>query len=107
MNQIQDFFFREDISRAVPGKTVSTAFKEHKAKYLLSITVEDAYKILQDENPAFPYKIIIFKNFYPPNVRIPRSSDCMQCACPKHTNVEKKIAALNAIMRRLVIPLYM
>ena len=54
MNRIQDFFFREDISRAVP---VSAAFKQHKAKYLLSMTVEDAYKILQDENPAFPYNI--------------------------------------------------
>ena len=29
----------------------------HKRKYLLSMTVEDAYKILQDENPAFPYNI--------------------------------------------------
>ena len=48
MNQIQDFFFREDIIRVVPGKTVSAAFKEHKAQYLLSMTVEDAYKILQD-----------------------------------------------------------
>ena len=107
MNRIQDFFFREDVSRAVAGKTVSAAFKEHKAKYLLSMTVEDAYKILQDENPAFPYKFTILKKFRPPNVRIPRSSDCIQCTCPKLTNVEKKIGALNAIMRRLVIPIYM
>ena len=107
MNQIQDCFFREDISRAVPGKTVSAAFKQHKAKYLLSMTVEDAYQILRDENPAFPYKFIIFKKIRPANVRIPRSSDCIQCACPKHTNVERKIAALNAIMKRLVIPIYM
>ena len=57
MNKIQDLFYREDISRAVPGKTVSAAFKQHKAKYLLNITVEDAYKILRDENPAFPYNI--------------------------------------------------
>ena len=70
-------------------------------------TVEDAYKILRDENPAFPYKFIIFKKFRPPNVRIPRSSDCIQCACPKHTNVERKIAALNAIIKRLVIAIYM
>ena len=106
MNQIQDFFFREDKSRAVPGKTVSAAFK-HKAKYLLSMTVEDAYKILRDENPAFLYKFIIFKKFHPPNVRIPRFSDHFQCACPKHTNVERKTAALNAIMKRLIIPIYM
>ena len=106
MNHIQDFFFREDISRVVQGKTVSAAFKP-KAKYLLSMTVEDAYKILRDENPAFPYKFIIFKKFRPPNVRIPRFSDHIQCACPKHTNVERKIAALNAIMKRLVIPIYM
>ena len=74
MNRIHNFFFREDISRAVPGKTVSAAFKQHKAKYLLSITVEDAYKILQDENPAFPYKFTIFKKFHPPNVRNPTYS---------------------------------
>ena len=102
MNRIQDFFFREDTSRAVPGKTMSAAFKQHKAKYLLSMTVEDAYKILRDENPAFPYKFTIFKKFHPPNVRIPRFSDRIQCACPKHTNVERKIAALNVIMKRLV-----
>ena len=102
MNQIQDFFFREDIRRAVPGKTVSAAFKQQKAKYLLSITVEDVYKILRDENPAFPYTFTIFKKFRPPNVRILRFSDHIQCACPKHTNVERKIAALNAIMKRLV-----
>ena len=107
MNQIQDIFFQEDISRAVPGKTVSAAFKQHKAKYLLSMTIEDSYKILRDENPAFPYKFTIFKKFCPPNVRIPRSCDRIQCACPKHTNVERKIAALNAIMKRLVIPIYM
>ena len=103
MNRIQDFFFREDISRAVPGKTVWAAFKQHKAKCLLSMTVEDAYKILWDENPAFPYKFTIFKKFRPPNVRIPRFSDRIQCTCPKHTNVERKIAALNAIMKRLVL----
>ena len=91
-NQIQDFFLREDIIRGVPRKTVSAAFKQHKAKYLLSMTVEDAYKILRDENPAFPYKFIIFKKFRPPNVRIPRFSDHIQCACPRHTNVERKTA---------------
>ena len=101
MNRIKDFFFRENINKAVPGKTVSAAFKQHKAKYLLSMTVEDAYKILQD-NIAFPYKFTIFKKFLPPNVRIPRLSDRIQCTCPKHTNVERKIAALNAIMSRLV-----
>ena len=104
MNRIQDFFFREDISRAIPGKTVSAAFKQHKAMYLLSMTVEDAYKILRDENPGFPYKFTILKKFRPPNVRSPRFSDHIQCACPKHTNVERKTAALSAIMRRLVIP---
>ena len=67
---------------------MSVAFKQHKEKYLLSMTVEDAYTILRDENPAFPYKFTIFKKFCPPNVRIPRSSDCIQCICPKHTNVE-------------------
>ena len=46
MNRIYDFFFREGISRDVPGKTVLVAFKQHKPKYLLSMTVEDAYKIL-------------------------------------------------------------
>ena len=107
INQIQDFFCREDISRAVPGKTVSAAFKQNKAKYLLSLTIEDAYKILRDENPAFPYKFTIFKKFRLPNVRIPRFSDCIQCTCPKHPNVEKKIAALYATMKRLVIPIYM
>ena len=46
MNQIHDFFFREDISRAVPGKTVSAAFKQHKAMYLLSMVVESkSYKL--------------------------------------------------------------
>ena len=39
INKIQEFFFREDISRAVPEKTVSAAFKQHKDKYLLSMTV--------------------------------------------------------------------
>ena len=102
MNQIQDFFFREDISRAVPGKTVSAAFKQHKAKYFLSMTVEDAYKILRDQNPAFPYKFTILKKYCPSNERIPRFSDHIQCTCPKHTNVERKIAALNAIMKTLV-----
>ena len=106
MNRIQDFSFREDISRAVPGKTVSAAFKQHKAKYLLSLTVEDAYKILRDKNPALPYTVTIFKKFRPPNVRIPKFSDHIHCACPKHTYVERKTAALNAIMKRLVIPIY-
>ena len=59
MNRIQDFLFREDKSRAVPGKTVSAAFKQHKPKYLLSMIVEDAYKILQDKNPAYPYTYTI------------------------------------------------
>ena len=36
---------REDINTAVPGKTVSAAFKQHKAKYLLSMTVENVHKI--------------------------------------------------------------
>ena len=107
MNRIQDFFFREDISRAVLGKTVSAAFKQHKAKYLLSLTVEDAYKILRDENSAFPYTFTIFKKFRPPNVRISRFIDRIQCACPKHTDVERKTAALSAITKRLVIPIYM
>ena len=77
---------------------MSAAFKQHKAKYLLSMTVEDAYKILRDENPAFPYKFTIFKKFFLPNVRIPRFSDRIQCTCPKHTNVERKMPALNAII---------
>ena len=82
---------------------MSAAFKQHKAKCLLSMTVDDAHKILRDENPAFPYKFTIFKKFRPPNMRMPRFSDRIQCACPKHTIVERKIAALNAIMKRLVL----
>ena len=35
-------------------------------------------------------------------MRIPRFSDRIQCTCPKHTIVERKIAALNVIMKILV-----
>lgn len=77
---------------------MSIKYGQREPLYILTLTHEETYKAFKTANPNFSYKKTAFRRQCPKNVRPPKESDKVQCICPKHSNVKRKINAWNQMV---------
>ncbi|XP_028162449.1 uncharacterized protein LOC114354327 [Ostrinia furnacalis] len=93
--KIQNFFLRDDITRATAGKkeTVTKHGEKVQKRYLLE-TQRNLYNIFKAENPDLPCSYYYFTKNRPFYVVKPSVDAREMCLCKKHSNFSYKAEAL-------------
>ena len=91
-NQVQDFWLQAEISRPMPCKK---DVKRGKPKYVLEVSLMEAYKKFRKVNPDVKIGFRKFVDFKPNNVKQARLSDRLQCLCIKCTNMKLLRVSVN------------
>lgn len=93
LEEIKQFYERDDVSRATAGKNEVKTFKKNKRqrRYLLK-SLKDLYKKYRLEGGKAKYTA--FKKYRPFYVLRPKLSNRETCGCIKHENIMLKIEKL-------------
>lgn len=94
---IENFYLRDDVSRATAGKKETKTFHKEKMqkRYLLAY-LTDIYKKFKEET-GINVSYTTFVRYKPFFVLRPKISDRDTCVCRKHANIEFKFLALKKL----------
>ena len=87
------FYFREDISKALPNKRYAT---KHGPGYLMQVSLKSAYLLFKKEHPDIKVGFTTFTLLRPKNVRLISKTHWQYCVCTVCHNVKNKVLTLNA-----------
>ena len=90
VNNIQNFYIREDISR-VNTKVTS---KKYGSVYNMNFSVKDAYITFKSENPEIQVSYSKFNLLRPKNVKVSSETPLVSCLCPYCINIRIKLQKL-------------
>lgn len=94
VKKIQDFFYRDDVSRATAGKKETVTKKQDKKqkRYLLDTLYNLHRRYINEEGEKCSYST--FAKYRPFNVVFPKIDDRNTCLCLQHSNIQHKSMAL-------------
>ena len=93
-NVVKEFFFREDISRVMPGKRYATKLGPG---YLLQVPLQSAFELFKSVHPNLKIGFSKFASLRPKNVRLLNNSHREYCVCVYCINVRYKVLCLDRI----------
>ena len=104
--RIAEFVLRSENSRADPsGKQVSVKYNVRKSKYYLLKSKDELVANFKNEYPSCPFKASVIKREMPQNAVKPTTGDCERNTCPIHSNIRRKVKAVNKDLNRCNIPI--
>ena len=96
---------RSENSRADPsGKQVSVKYNVRKPKYYLLKSKDELVANFKNEYPSCSFKASVIKREMPQNAVKPTTGDCERNTCPIHSNIRRKVKAVNKDLKRCNIP---
>lgn len=96
LNQLKDFFERDDVSRATAGKKeFKTLHKDKRQRRYLLDTLENLFKKYKAEGGKC--KLTTFKKYRPFYILPPKVDRRDTCACIKHENILMKVKLLKSL----------
>ena len=102
VQQVQDFYLRDDISRMLPGKKDYVSVKqadgkrEHRQKRLLLLKIGEAHELFKEESNVQIGKSK-FAELRPPQVIPSTSFDQEVCICKYHENIDLLLHGLSRL----------
>ncbi|CAB3256475.1 unnamed protein product [Arctia plantaginis] len=96
LNQLKDFYERDDVSRATAGKKeFKTLHKDKRQRRYLLDTLENLFKKYKSEGGKG--KLTTFKKYRPFYILPPKVDRRETCACIKHENILMKFKVLKSL----------
>ncbi|KAJ8047473.1 hypothetical protein HOLleu_06479 [Holothuria leucospilota] len=86
---VSDFYNRGDVSRDLPCASSSQKTK------VMECTIASAFKMFQEENPAFRISYSLFQKLRPSTTKLMSQTKLLQCLCEYCVNIKFLLDTLN------------
>ena len=93
VSEMCEFFSQPNISRPVPGRTVSVGYRKRETVQRLLVSKETVLREFRKNLPR-QYSIRTLLRYVPKQFRLPRGSDRAANCCPTHDNFPRILEAL-------------
>lgn len=104
--EVEEFYLRGDISKELPSKRDVCKVKDKEGnakvlqKHLMTMTLQEAFKMYKEENPGRKIAFTSFRKFKPKQVQRVSETSRRSCLCKTCCNAALKIEALKTFANK-------